>query len=175
MIATKPKDGLLRRFDGLSVIREWPPPVWSNGFILWPRIERVEDVEAQRDTVRRCLEDVYRQGGWALYLDEARYVTGFLGLSKLVELLWIQGRSLGVSVVAAAQRPRHLPLAAYSQASHLFVWPTRDRQDLRRLQEMAGGPSLSEIEAAMSGLPEHACLYLGRGGKMMATLVEDGG
>jgi len=120
----------------------------------------------------RALRDVYSQGGWCVYLDEARYITEFLGLSKLVELLWLQGRSLGVSVVASTQRPRHLPLAAYSQASHIYIWRNRDAQDMKRLAEMAGGPPLSEIKAAVSALPQYGCVYLSATGEMSTTRVE---
>lgn len=171
VLATKPKDPLLRSFHDHRLTRTWPAA--GPRIILWPRIERTEDIDGQRAIIRQVLRDVYRAGGWTLYLDECRYITEYLGLGRTVELLWIQGRSMGVTVVASAQRPRHLPLAAYSQASHLYVWPTRDRADLRRLQEMGGGPSMAEIEGAMRSLDDHACLYLSNRGDMWATRVEE--
>lgn len=154
------------------MVRTWPEPSGElERVILWPKVKETSDIPHQREVIRDCLQDIYRDGGWCVYLDEARYITDYLGLGRLVELLWLQGRSNNITVVASAQRPRHLPLAAYSQASHLYLWPTRDMQDLRRVQEMAGGPSLPEVKAAMAGLPEHACLYLGQDGTMVGTKV----
>jgi hypothetical protein len=173
VIATKPKDPLLRDFSDHHRIREWPPPQYTDRMLLWP--VRGKDPDADRahsaEQIDKALRDVYRQGGWTVYLDEARYICDRLRLAPIVEDLWQQGRAMGVSIVASGQRPRHLPLYAYSQASHLYVWPTRDRADLKRLQEMAGGPPLGEIERTMEGLPEFACVYLSDRGTMVPTRV----
>lgn len=152
------------------MVREWP--AYGDRLILWPRNSKTDDIATQRETFRRALRDVYRQGGWCVYLDEARYLTEFLGLSKLLELLWLQGRSLGVSVVSSTQRPRHLPLAAYSQASHLYVWHTRDEQDQKRLSQIAGGVPLRDIKAAMDSLPRHGVLYFNPDGEISTTKVD---
>ena len=170
VLASKPRDSLLHQFPDHTVVRSWAPH--ERKVILWPKMTEPEDVITQRDVFATALRDVYRQGGWSVYLDEARYVTDFLGLAKLVELLWLQGRSLGVSVVASTQRPRHLPLEAYSQASHVYMWRTRDLQDLKRLADMAGGPPVSEIRAAVSALPQYGVLYLSSTGEMRSTKVD---
>jgi hypothetical protein len=108
----------------------------------------------------RALAEIYRAGGWCVVLDETRYITDFLKLARHVELLWLQGRSLNVSMVAAAQRPRHLPLAAYSQASHLYLWNVRDRADVKRLSEISGQADIRRIQAEVQGLSKHEALYV---------------
>jgi len=51
----------------------------------------------------------------------------------------MQGRSLGVGVWSSVQRPRHVPLTAYDQAGHLFMWHNADLQTHDRLGELCGG------------------------------------
>lgn len=172
VVSTKPRDPVVAELkaDGYQVSRAWPPPSYRS--VLWPPIDKPEDVDRQRAVIDQALREVYRTGGWTLYLDEARYVTEYLGLGKAVELLWLQGRSLGVSVIASGQRPRHMPLAAYSQATHLYVWRTRDRSDAQRLGEMSGGPPVLEVMAALDGLEGHEVLYMSATGEMWVTEVE---
>lgn len=86
---------------------------------------------------RRALMMTFRQGQWTIVCDEVRYLTDYLRLTDELELLWLQGRSLGVTVVAGTQRPRHIPLEAYSQARHIFLWHTPDGGDVARIAELA--------------------------------------
>lgn len=170
--ASKPKDPLIRSFltDDYRVSRTWP--TWGERIILWPKVDSIDDIPEQADLFQRLLYDAYKAGGWTLYLDEARYLSEYLGLSRQLELLWIQGRSLKVTVVASAQRPRHLPLAAYSQATHLFIWRNRDRADLRRLSEISGEADLPTIVEAVQTLQRHEVLYVdAQRGMLHKTLV----
>jgi hypothetical protein len=141
-LVTKRKDPVIWQLadQGYDVFRDWKdvPAEVSPRIVLAPRTKGVEDLGHQRDVFRRALASAFRQGGWTVYLDETRYVTDFLGLARDVELLWHQGRSEGATVVAAAQRPSHLPLLAYSQATHLAFWRNSDLRDLRRVGEIGG-------------------------------------
>jgi hypothetical protein len=119
----------------------------------------MSDVTVQREGIRRMLENVYEEGGWCVYLDELRYISEQLKLRNHLELLWQQGRALGVSVVAGSQRPAHVPLVAYSQASHLFLWRTGDDRDLARVAEFGLAPSAT-IRAEVPSLERHEVLYV---------------
>lgn len=160
VLACKPADPVIDTFrdKGYRVTREWPVP--NGRWILWPKNEAHEDLPRQRDVFARALQAVYRRGGWCVVADETRYITDFLKLSKHVELLWLQGRSLNVSVVSLAQRPRHLPLAAYSQATHLYLWNVRDRADMKRLSDIAGRVDMRRIMIALAKLDKHEHLYV---------------
>ena len=130
----------------------------------------MSDLSIQRGEIKAMLEDTYRQGGWTVVLDELRYVTDILRLKRHVQLLLLQGRSLGVSVVSGSQRPRHVPLEAYSMARHLFLWQTTDRQDLRRIGDFSGRIQPLEVQAALGAIRDrHACLYLGADGRLTVT------
>ena len=139
--------------------------------MVWPKVDSIDDVPDQAELFRRMLYDAYRAGGWTLYLDEARYLAEYLGLSRQMELLWIQGRSLGVTMIASAQRPRHLPLAAYSQATHLYLWRNTDRQDLRRLSEISGSVDIGMVIAAVQSLARHEVLYVDAQRGMLHTTI----
>jgi hypothetical protein len=173
-LGTKPRDATLDRLvkrEGWHLSRTWPvnhevhPRV-----VFWPRIERMADAEGQRLAVAAFLEDVYRNGGWTVYLDELRYVTGRLGLAREVELLWLQGRSLGVSLVGGTQRPAWVPLEAYDQATHLFLWRETDETNLRRLGGLAGVDTRT-VRATIVELEHHEVLYVNtRTGLLFRTL-----
>lgn len=178
VVATKPQDPLITalKSQGFKVIREWPPPPPElfPKIVYWPPIERVSDVANQREAIGALLGHLYVAGGWMVYLDEVRYVTGYLKLAPAVELLWQQGRSLNVSVMAATQRPRNIPLTAYSQATHLFLWRDSDAENLKRLSEL-GAADTQAVRHILPRLAQHECLYVNtRTGEMTITKVATG-
>ena len=164
VMATKPRDPILTTFkkQGYEVTREWPPPLppeVAPKVVFWPKSETMDSIRKQGSQVRAALRDIYRQGGWTVYFDELRYVTDFLGLRQEVELLLLQGRSLGVSVVCGAQRPAWLPLTVYDQATHLFLWRETDRRNLQRMSEL-GGVDSAKIMRTLPRLSKHETLYV---------------
>lgn len=164
VIATKPRDPLIAQLKrrGYHVTREWPVPheVYPR-VVYWPRIEQVADVAGQRAGIARVLADVYKSGAWAVYCDEIRYLADTLGLRSYLELLWLQGRSLNVSLVGGTQRPAWVPPEAFSQASHLFLFRETDQRNLKRLGEIGGIDSdlLRQLVARLDW-DSHEVLYV---------------
>lgn len=179
VVGTKPRDRTLDRLrrDGYRLEREWPPsapPAVAPRVLFWPRIDRMGDRVAQAGAIGAMLESIYRTGGWCVVLDELRYVASprYLGLEAQVVMLYQQARSLGVSVVGATQRPRHVPLDCYSAATHLFLWRTSDQQDLRRLSELDGA-DVELVRRVLPHLGRHECLYVNtRDGSLFRTRYE---
>lgn len=177
VFATKRRDPLLDDFgrEGFIRLRDWsvPDPELTPRVLISPKLKGFDSIAEQRRVFREALDSIFRQGGWTLYLDEARYITDYLGLSREVEVIWQQGRSHGVSVVAGAQRPRHVPLLAYDQATHLFFFHNVDEQSLRRLGELGGGVDAGVVREAVRLLPSHEMLYLNTDkGELTRTRVE---
>lgn len=115
---------------------------------------------------------VFRAGSWCIVADEVRYLTEFLRLNETYELLLLQGRSLGISVVSSTQRPKKIPLTAYDQATHLFFWRDNDEENLKRIGGLNGMDSRS-IRAEVASLPRHEVLYVNtRNGEKLRTKVE---
>jgi hypothetical protein len=164
-IATKQRDPVLyqlesRGYQRITSIRDTPPKEAIPRIVLEAKLPKgAESVADQRRIVKEALAYVYIQGGWCLYLDEVRYVTEFLKLDSDVELLWQQGRSAGISVVAAAQRPAWVPLSAFSMATHLFLWRTSDERDLERIGGLGAFDSRA-IAREVATLGRHSVLYV---------------
>lgn len=118
--------------------------------------------DAQREAFRLALLNIFEtgseDGGWCVYCDEVRYLTEFLNLRTELELLWLQGRSLGVSVVAATQRPVSIPVLAF-EAQHLFVWRFSHKDDIDRISHFSGTLS-PVVRQTVPRLPKHEVLHV---------------
>lgn len=179
VLATKGKDPELykpltklgyRITDSMDDVRSHEFP----RLIFRPVLGGIGDVDlgAQRDAFAELLGQVYLDGGWCIYLDEITYLTGRLKLQTELETLWLQGRSLGVSIVAATQIPVSVPRPAFDQASHLFLWHNNDEDRIKRMSEFSGAEKAT-VRQTIPLLPEHECLYVPtrRGGGLVRTKV----
>lgn len=171
ILATKPHDATLERRikeEGWRRIEEWPPHSSWRNVILWPDV-RGGNTAKQREAINEALKSVYDSGGWTVLIDELWHVTNVLKLERMVQLLLMQGRSLNVSVVVGAQRPAHVPLVVYDQATHLFLFGDKDEANVRRMGGL-GYFSRKEIMQEISTLRRHEALYLNtRTGTMART------
>lgn len=173
ILACKPKDTTMDEVlrAGYTRMKVWSPDI-SDHAVLWPEVGSINSIGKQKEVFRNALHSVYRSGGWALYIDEATYLSDFLGLKKELSMLWQQGRSLGVSLVAGTQRPAYIPLYAYDQATHLFFWRDNDRVNLQRASNL-GGMDASFIRDVISSLEKHEVLYVNtRTGERYTTKPE---
>lgn len=118
-----------------------------------------EAIARQREAFRTVLAVIFNEGNWVLYADEIRYLADNLGLSTELETLWLQGRSLKVTVIAATQNPVGIPREAFDQANHMFVWRQTEKQRVDRIAEMVGSES-DLIRALVPSLPPHEALYV---------------
>lgn len=176
VLATKPRDANLDRWareDGLTVVREWPPkwPIykrqppdvdglpWDLRVMLWPHLRGAEDVPAMQATHRAALGETFRQGDWVVVAEELLYLCDVLRLEDELITDWTQGRSNGVSLFGASQRPVDIPLYAYSSATHLFFFGDSDEVNLKRIQGL-GGLSGTAVRETVRALPHHDVLYV---------------
>jgi hypothetical protein len=141
--------------------------------LLWPRIKRFDDLDAQHDIFATALQSIYIERGWTVFVDEARYLVHMLNLTRELQVLWQQGRALKISVVATTQRPAHMPLELYDQATHLFFWRDTDKVNLRRIAEIGGAVDAEQIKRQVANLDPHTFLYLNtRTAEMMISRVD---
>lgn len=134
-------------------------------FIVGFKPRTTAETPKLRAMMSQCLHDVFRDEGWTLYLDELQMAASqkMMNLGAIIELNLIAGRDRGVSMLTSFQAPRWVPRAASDQASWLFVFPTRDREVVDRLAEMAGRPR-EEVQGAIRGLgrkEDHMVLVVG--------------
>lgn len=161
IIATKPRDRTLDRLTrhGWKRTATWPTEATENRVIVWPKFRTPADLPNQRAVIRSLIYGAFRSGSWCLFADDVQYLTKKLGLGPDLETLWLQARALNVSVVAATQRPRHVPLEMWTQSTHFFIWHCSDDDDLRRIAGI-GGIDVKRIRATIRALPTHDVLYL---------------
>lgn len=127
--------------------------------------------EEQREAFQELLIGVFDEGGWQLYGDEIRYLSDNLKLKQELELLWLQGRSLGITIMVSTQRPVSIPVVAFESASHLFLFRTTDQNNIDRAAEFesANKPLLRYL---LPRLPQYEALYIeARTGRMLRTKV----
>ena len=178
---TKTKDPIFDTpaYKSWRRITDWQPGKSPNAFdsrvLLWPRqLETMAETrDNQREVFKRCLEDVFKRGGWTLVFDELHYLTdnGFLNLYDDIAILHHMGRSNNVTLVNLTQRPAWIPKIIYSSVSHAYIARTRDTADLKRLSDL-GGVDGKQIAAAVSQLEtKHDFLYINPMGDKTPVVV----
>lgn len=149
------------------------PELDESRVIFRPRLSSPDDkgLAKQRQAFERMLFEVWEVGGWTLYADEIWYLAVRLKLATIFETFWSAGRSNHITVVAATQLPVSIPLMAFDQATHLFLFRNTDRYRVNRMAEFAG----ADTELAryiIPRLPRHEFLYVDtRTGTMLRSKV----
>lgn len=188
ILVKKPRDGVIREATKrlhYRVVRTWPPPPvlwpwWPNtpvrskppGYVVWPRT-RFDDVQADRAAktavFRRTLLDGYRKGRRILVIDDAYGVIEILDLREEAIELWTELRAMDAELWTLFQKPSHVPLWAYSQASHLFLFNDPDKRSRDRFAEI-GGVDPDLIRDTVMRLGRHQALYIRRDGPRMCII-----
>lgn len=128
--------------------------------LLWPKKAKIHEVKGiHRRVFAEMLGDVWTKGGWCVWTDELRYMTDLIRLKEPYVLMYVTARSNNVSLVSSAQRPSHVPLEAYSQAQHLFLFRTGDERDLVRMGGL-NGVNAREVARIVAQLPKHHFLHV---------------
>jgi hypothetical protein len=149
VLAVKPKDETLERFKNgykygykrYKVIRKWPPDYGTNRFIYWEKPKGLHRLREQATKLHTALNEMYREGGWCIYVDEGGYIAGVLGLGQAIGVLLNQGRSSGISVVLCVTRPTsvvaRVPKEAFSQPRHKLIFKYENRDELKAAAQVA--------------------------------------
>jgi hypothetical protein len=111
------------------------------------------------------------QESWTVYADDVRYMSDQLGLRADFEEIWIKGRSEGLTMVASSQEPVDIPVMAYGQASHLFLFKMLDKRRADRMAELTGVNREVARDTVLQ-LPDHEFLYINKSsGEMLRSKV----
>src|SRR3954468_6579301 len=163
VFATKPRDSTMNALisQGYARIDRWRSmdPDYYPRRVLWPDATRLNSKATQKGVFLDAMERIYREGGWCVALDETWWITNILGLDEEVKTYLLQGRSLGISVVGAMQRPAWVPREFYTSCTHLFFWRTNDETDLKSISGI-GWRSARLIQDLVSELEMFQVLYV---------------
>jgi energy-coupling factor transporter ATP-binding protein EcfA2 len=138
VFGTKPEDEeLTDLIKSLHFMRvrdnnNWGPTQYPR-LLLWPEAGDFQNLSRQRQVFLRALQGMWRRGKWTACLNELRYLTEHLKLKLEMNTLYLQARASKFSLTAETQRPRNVPLEAFSQSTHDFFAPCRDDEDLKRI------------------------------------------
>ncbi len=139
-----------------------------------PKLEgpTAEAQNDQRQKFNDLLVNVFTEGGWCLYGDEVRYLSDNLKLRNVLDLLWLQGRSLGITMMVSTQRPVAIPVVAFESAVHLFLFRTTDKLNIDRAAEFESA-NIALLRYLLPRLPRFEVLYIdARTGEMLRTKVK---
>lgn len=171
VMVIKPTDetvtGWQRRL-GYRRLRHWPPAAVPfvappPGWVLWPKHSYDPDADDARlhGECRKAILDSYKRGRRILFADEAWGLADELGLARELVTVWTRGRSKRTGLWAGTQKPSHVPLHMYNQASHLFLAFDPDARARQRFGEI-GGVDPKLVQAIVMDLPQFEWLYLRR-------------
>jgi energy-coupling factor transporter ATP-binding protein EcfA2 len=171
VFGTKPRDESLEKYirEGYRRINQWPPKPKelqpdADGnvrLLLWPEIKNYADLRGHREHYRRCLADVFTEGGWALGCDEGLWVASRKGLGLDEELANIAygAASNNVSLHLCIQRPAGLSRVTWSSVSDAYVFHLGVTNDVRELASL-GTYSPQDAATAIRNLEGHQFLRL---------------
>lgn len=180
-LATKPRDPAFNKLQEMGYVRmnSWRAVSATDTpkRLVWPDARRIDSEETQRAILQDAIARIYREGGWTVAIDEMWYMVNVLKMQREMRIMLLQGRSLGISVVAATQRPKFVPLEIYDQSTHLFFWRDNDENNLQRLSGI-NVRSSAAVKEIIPNLERHQVLYINtRTGEMLRTRAPapDGG
>lgn len=163
-MGTKPDDPLYRAiqregFRRVESVAEIKP--WDNKILLWPKQRKTiaETFSLQKRVFRDAFDMVVNQRAWTLWVDECKYMSEQLGLTRSLTYCLEQLRSINGTTINGAQRPVWLPKSVLANSSHVFLWKTTDRDDQRRLADI-GGLDARVVAAEAHTLGKHEFIYI---------------
>jgi hypothetical protein len=175
VLGTKPKDSSLDRYiaNGFLRIDHWPPTkadirkgeeYWPEGkrwYIVWPKIERYEDLWAHRPLFSRLLGTLFSEGNWTFVADEGLWLGGKEGLRLGPELSAhaYGSASNGVSMYLLMQRPAGLPRIIWANVMQAEIFHAGVTADIRELASL-GTYEAKDVQLAIRRLRGHQFLDL---------------
>ncbi len=170
-LGTKMRDPEMDAYmaEGYTRVTTWPPPAkalkpledGSIRIVLWPKIQKREDLRGFRPVFAKALDSMLEDGGWTIIADEGLWLSDRKGLNLGDHLAGIAytGRSSGITLFMLVQRPRGVPVNCWSNASHVFTWHHGVTADMRELASL-GTQDPKDAQEAIQSLRGHQFLYM---------------
>lgn len=185
IFANKVHDETMDEFveqHNFEVIPDWNKRAINDyRVVLWPRFTGVSSFSHQASVFRNAIngtkdsEGIFRQGNWTLALDEILYLTGpdGIGLDSEIKMLYTQGRSNGISLIAGSQRPRYIPQMMLDNADHFFYFKYTDEYAVKRLADVTGNIAYA-VKEIVPQLRKYQFMYINReSGEYIVSQIEE--
>lgn len=176
VLGTKSRDDdLYPALESLGFVRreKWNPYEWKDTgeryVIFAPSLnipddaterELAEAEDEQAGKFRTALIQLNKAGGWCVDADEIATIAIDMGLRRTLNLVYREARSKALTVVAATQRPREVPLNIFQQSKWFVLWQIADRDDRYRAAQYTGRLQ-AVVDYTVARLPrfEFVCLH----------------
>lgn len=152
---------------GFVKVEAWKPDDWEETreryVIFAPPLEIPDDAtdrelaeaeDEQAGKFRTAMIQLNKVGGWCVDFDEIATVAIDLGLKRPLNLMYREGRSKSLTIVAGTQRPREVPLNVFQQSKWLIIWQIADYDDRARASQFAG-PLQAVVNHTIARLPRY--------------------
>lgn len=169
VLAVKPKDDTIQVFTHgepkYKRVKKWPLDWGVHRAVIEVKPDSLSD-RSQTQRVYTIMNDVWRDHNWTLFLDDAGYMTGTLGLKRPLVVLLNQSRSLGVSIMTAATQATSIAAAIPSetlrQVRHIALWRFEDMRDIEACAHIIGMDkrALAESMRALRVYPDSSTDFL---------------
>lgn len=174
IFVTKPKDGIFRSKYArhYKKVYKFDPGIRDTHLLLTARKrnDTNDTVTDQRELFAGAMRKIFDEGGWTVGVDETLWIGNRLGLGKEVGDLAFMGRALGITEIAATQRPRNIPVIIPQSATYAFIARSRRKEDRKTLTEIGGG-SPEVLDAIESLADPHDFLFIDTQDKLPIMLV----
>jgi len=141
VFGTKPRDlELYPAFEreGYVIKDRFDPRDTKDQRVIFRPGGGLADTQRQARAFTEALEQIYEVGGWTIYIDEILVLSRDLGMERIINRMYTQAASNGVTMVAGSQRPRGAPLNMFEQSEWFCVWRIADLEDRQRASEFLG-------------------------------------
>lgn len=141
VFGTKPRDEeLYPAFEaqGYVIKDKFDPHDLEDNRVIFRPGGGLMDTAPQARAFSEAIEQIYEVGGWTIYIDEILVLANDLGMTKLLNRMYTQAASNGVTMVAGSQRPRGAPLNMFEQSEWFCIWRIADLEDRQRAAEFLG-------------------------------------
>lgn len=130
--------------------------------VLWPELNNRSDLRGHRDDFARCLDDAYRDGGWAIVIDEALWVARRSGLGLDNELADVAygARSNNVTLYLCMQRPAGIERLTWSSASDAYIFKSGIVDDIRELATLGVDEPRDAVKVMQTQIRGHQFLHI---------------
>lgn len=100
----------------------------------------------------KFFEWIYLRKNTAVWVDEVMSIYENANtILPFHKAIMTRGRTKQISCWNVTQRPRTIPLALISEASHLFIFDLNMEQDRKRINEVVGQPEIMQIPSKLGG------------------------
>ena len=152
VFGTKARDDTLDGYlaAGFTRIDHWPPEkrdfkdqdAGMAHFILWPKVEKLNDMHRHAAVFSKCLDSIFIDGNWTVVVDETLWFCDKQGLNLGGKLgtMAFGSASNKVTFLFLMQRPAGVPRILWQSCTHALLFHLGVTTDVREMASLGTEP-----------------------------------